>query len=195
MATEEQALVAGLRRGEAAAFDAAYARLRAPLYGFLARLSGRREVAEDLLQETWLRLALHAHRLTPDTDLSAWLFTLARNLYRSHRRWNVVDTTLRQALAFATARAHEPRSPFDFAAASQLERRLERALAALPLRYREPLLLCAVERLTPAQAAQVLGLRPEALRQRLSRARGMLEAQLQDVSPLLEPRDEPAPQR
>ena len=195
MRPEEQALVAALRRGEGAAFDATYARLRAPLYGFLARLAGRREVAEELLQETWLRLALHAHRLAPDTDLSAYLFTLARNLYRSHRRWNVVDETLHRALALATSRAHEPRTPFDFAAAGQLERRLERALAALPLRYREPLLLVAVQQLDPSQAAQVLGLKPEALRQRLSRARGMLEAQLQDVLPLPEPRHDTAAQR
>ena len=185
MGTEEQALVADLRRGDPAAFDAAYARWRAPLYGFLARLSGRREVAEDLLQETWLRLAQHAPRLAPDTELGAWLFTVARNLHRSHRRWNVVDTALHEALSRFAARLHEPRSPFDFAAASQLERQLEQALASLPLRYREPLLLTAVQQLTPAQAAQVLGLKPEALRQRLSRARGMLEAKLQDASPPL----------
>ena len=181
MEWEEQALVAALRRAEPAAFDAAYARWRAPLYAFLARLGGRRELAEDLLQETWMRLALHASRLAPDTDLGAWLHTVARNLFRSHRRWNVVDLTLREALARATSRSHETRSPFDFAAASQLERRLEGALAALPLRYREPLLLTTVQQLSHAQAAQVLGLKPDALRQRLARARGMLEAQLQDV--------------
>jgi RNA polymerase sigma factor (sigma-70 family) len=195
MEREEQALVAALRRGEGAAFDAAYARWRAPLYGFLARLSGRREVAEDLLQETWMRLALHAHRLTPDTDLSAYLFTLARNLYRSHRRWNVVDTALREAVARALAQRRGPHTPFELAAAGQLERRLEQALAALPLRYREPLLLTAVQQLTPAQAAQVLGLKPEALRQRLSRARGMLEAQLQDVPLLPESRHDTAAKR
>jgi RNA polymerase sigma factor (sigma-70 family) len=192
MGMEEPALVAALRRGEPVAFDAAYARWRAPLYGFLARLCGRRELAEDLLQETWMRLALHAPRLAPDTDLSAWLFTIARNLFRSHRRWNAVDLLLREAVTRAISRSHEARTPFDFAAASQLERRLERALAALPLRYREPLLLTAVQQLTHAQAAQVLGLKPEALRQRLSRARGMLEAQLQDTPPLPEPRHDTA---
>jgi RNA polymerase sigma-70 factor (ECF subfamily) len=195
MEWEEQALVAALRRAEPAAFDAAYARWRAPLYAFLARLSGRREVAEDLLQETWMRLALHASRLAPDTDLSAWLHTVARNLFRSHRRWNVVDLALREALARATSRSHEARSPFDFAAASQLERRLEGAIAALPLRYREPLLLTTLQQLTHAQAAQVLGLKPEALRQRLSRARGMLEAQLQDLPLPPEPRHDTAAER
>ncbi|HET9452280.1 MAG TPA: RNA polymerase sigma factor [Aggregicoccus sp.] len=195
MVTEEQALVAALRRGEAAAFDAAYARWRAPLYGFLARLSGRREVAEDLLQETWMRVALHAHRLTPDTELGAWLFTLARNLFRSHRRWNVVDTALREAVARALPQRRGPHTPFELAAAGQLERRLEHALVALPLRYREPLLLVAVQQLSPAQAAQVLGLKPEALRQRLSRARGMLEQRLQEAPLLPEPRHEAASQR
>jgi RNA polymerase sigma-70 factor (ECF subfamily) len=52
---------------------------------------------------------------------------------------------------------------------------VERALAALPLPYREILLLCAVEGLAPREAAGVLGIKPDAARQRLARARAMIE--------------------
>lgn len=178
----ERALVQALRRGEAAAFDAAYARWRPRLYTFLLRLSGRRELAEDLLQETWLRLAVRAPALREDTDLGAFLFTVARNLHRSRARWARVDAAARAVLGRS---AHEAdlRSPFEAAAASETERRLEAALLALPVRYREPLLLVAVEGLPQAQAAAVLGLRPDALRQRLSRARAMLDAALSPASP------------
>jgi RNA polymerase sigma factor (sigma-70 family) len=173
----ERALVAGLKRGEAAAFDAAYAAYRARLFGFLVRMARRRELAEDLLQETWIRLATRSASLADDTRLGAWLFTVARNLLVSHVRATRLDADL--------VGEQEPAggavTPFEELAGSQAQRRLEAALAAMAPAYREVLLLVAVERMTPQQAAEVLGARPEAVRQRLSRARGMLEAALQDV--------------
>jgi len=69
----ELALVDRLRAGEAAAFDEVYAAFNARLFGFLARLSRRRDVAEDLLEETWLRLVTSAGRLRTDTRLGPWL--------------------------------------------------------------------------------------------------------------------------
>ena len=56
----ELALVSGLRAGDPAAFDAVHAAFNVRLFSFLVRLSRRREVAEDLLEETWLRLVSHA---------------------------------------------------------------------------------------------------------------------------------------
>ena len=79
--------VRALRNGDAAAFDAAYALYHRRIYDFLYRLSGRRDLAEDLFQETFIKLARHATTLREDTELGAWLFTVARNAYRSHRRW------------------------------------------------------------------------------------------------------------
>jgi hypothetical protein len=75
----ERDLVARLKRGEPAAFDEAFDAYGSRLFSFLVRLSHRWEVAEDLLQETWLRLATRAPLLRDDTRLSAWLFTVARN--------------------------------------------------------------------------------------------------------------------
>jgi RNA polymerase sigma-70 factor, ECF subfamily len=173
-------LVARLRQGDADAFDDAYELYRARLYSFLLRLSRDRALAHDLLQEMWLRLARHATRLDAGTDLAAWLFTVARNLLASHRRWLLLDRQRLEAL-HAWPRGAPP-VPEELAVAGQTARRLEAAIAALPLKYREALLLVAVERLDPGQAATVLGLKPDALRQRLSRARGMIaEALAKDV--------------
>lgn len=169
-------LLQGLVRGEAACFDVLYARLRAPLYAFLVRLSGRRDVAEELLQETWLRLARHVTRIPLGTELRPWLFTVARNLYRSHRRWALLDAGRLRELGLLPAPA--PRSPFDAAAANEHERRLEGAIAELPLRDREVVLLCSTSGFEPTEAAAVLGIRPEAVRQRLARARAKLRARL-----------------
>jgi len=69
-------------------------------------------------------------------------------------------------------------SPYEAAAASEAGRRLEAALGALPVAYREALLLVAIEGLRPMEAAHVCGVSPEAMRQRLSRARALLAQSL-----------------
>jgi len=171
--------VARLKRGEARAFDEVYDELRPRIYRFLLRLTHRRELAEDLLQETFIRLATRATELSDDTDLAAWLFTVARNLFVSHRRWVLVDADrLRAMKLWPGASARDDSSPFEQLAASETERRVEAALASMPVAYREVVLLVAVERLEPASAALVLGLRPDAFRQRLARARSMLAGRL-----------------
>lgn len=178
----DRELVAALARGEPQAFTAAYTRYRVPIYSFLVRLSGRREVADDLFQETFLQLARHAARLRPDTELGAWLFTVARNRYRSHRRTSLLRR-LRLQLATLGGGAQPtappgPLTPFEHASHSDLGRQLERALGQLGEAQREVLLLVAVEGLEQERAATVLGISPAALRQRLARARAELQALL-----------------
>lgn len=167
-------LVRRLREADPQAFADVHAELHARLYGFLARLARSRDVAEDLLEETWLRLVRHAASLDPDTQLGPWLFTVARNLHVSYRRSRALETGhMDDLIGLWPSASHVP-SPFEATAANETARRLEAALAALPATYREVLLLVGVEGLTPAQAAGVCGITPESFRQRLHRARAML---------------------
>lgn len=175
----ERELVAALKRGDEAAFDAVYERFRPRIYGFLVRLSGRRDMAEDLLQETFLRLASSAPRLREDTNLRAWLFTVARNIHRSHRRTLVVDLDRLEGFRLFQDGGTPVPTPFEVAAGSEMEQRLEAAIQRLPAKYREVILLVGVERMTPSEAAVILELKPEAMRKRLSRARGMINAELE----------------
>jgi RNA polymerase sigma-70 factor (ECF subfamily) len=174
---DSEAIVAGLARGDSRAFDAAYDRLRAPLYGFLVRLTGSGALAEDLLQETWLRLARHARELPAGSELRPWLFTVARNLYRSHRRWALLDAGRLREFGLLPP-ASNP-GPFEATAESEARREIEAALSVLPLDQREVLLLCTVSGFEPSEAAAILGIKPEAARQRLARARARLREQLQ----------------
>jgi len=172
---DDAALVARLRGGDKAALRAVYASFSDRTFGFLLRLCGRRDVAEDLHQETWISVAKHAPRLADDTDLAAWIFTIARNKYRSWRRWAALDFT---RLVFV-AEGEEPEGPHGRPDARDELAALEKALAALPAAHREVLLLVGVEGLEAKQAADVLGIQPEALRQRLSRARAALAEQME----------------
>src|SRR5688572_14390886 len=148
--SRELALVARLKQSDGDAFDQIYAEFNARLFNFLARLSRRRDVAEDLLEETWLRVVAHAHRLRDDTRLGPWLFTIARNLYANYCRSRLLDYDLMSGLHLWPVRPPEP-TPFETAAAGELQRRVEVALATLPGTYREALLLVALEGLTPAE--------------------------------------------
>jgi RNA polymerase sigma-70 factor (ECF subfamily) len=172
-------LVSRVREGDAAAFDAVHAIFNARLFGFLARLARRRDVAEDLLEETWLRFVTHANRLEADTRLGPWLFTVARNLHVSYCRSRALDDrcTADAIGLWPTALLD---SPFDHAVGNELERRIEAALAGLPVSFREVLLLVGVEGLRPSEAAFVCGVSAEALRQRLKRARALLADRLEE---------------
>ena len=174
----ELRLVARIRAGDPAAFEAVYDEFRPRLFSFLVRLSRRRDVAEDLLEETWLRLVAAAPRLADDTSLAAWLFTVARNLHASWCRHRALDETRIHDAPASWPLPSPGETPFQAAARTETERRLEGALARLPVRDREVLLLVAVDELTPTEAAASLGLTPEASRKRLQRARERLAAEM-----------------
>ena len=170
----ELLLVEGLRSGDPAAFNAVYEAYRARVFGFLLRLCRSRTAAEDLLDETWLRLVSKARSLRADTRLGPWLFTVARNLCWTHRRSCLLEETRDPAMLALWPAPEAWPSPFEIAAGGELQGRIERALADLPPQHREVLLLVGVEGLTPSEAAVVCGVTPEALRQRLARARAAL---------------------
>lgn len=178
MVESEPDLLALLRARDPRGFELCYARHRDAIYGFLLRLSGQRAIAEDLFQETWLRLARKGAELRPGSDLRAWLFTVARNAYRSllrSRHPQAREEELDELLA-----------PGDAAQGVELSE-LERALLALPLEERELLLLVGVEGFAQDELARMLGVAAPALRQRVTRARARL-AQALERGPASAPR-------
>lgn len=169
----DEPLLDRLRSGDPTGFAAVYARERAAVYGFLVRLSGDTNVAADLFQNVWLKLARHAPRLRADTRLRAWLLTVARHEFISYRRAQALDLSRLLALDRPAATL-EP----DDARLSELGA----ALARLGDRDREVLLLTGVDGLGVEQAARSLGLSAVALRQRVSRARRRLSEALEAIS-------------
>ena len=169
----ELSLVCRLRNADTEAFDQIYNAFNSRLYNFLARLSGSRDVAEDLVEEIWLRFLSASATLKPDTHIASWLFTVGRNLYLTYCRSRGHEQSYTSDFLLLWPDRLSP-SPFDFVSANECEVRLNAALAALPVKYREALLLVGMEGLRPAEAAAVCGISPEAFRQRLSRARALI---------------------
>jgi RNA polymerase sigma-70 factor, ECF subfamily len=185
----DQALVQLLRRGDRTAFDSVYERYSTRLLGFTLRLSGNRDVAQDLFQDTWYKLASSAERLAPDTDPFGWLLTVARNAYYDRAR---PERRLRPLVE-----ASEPQSTGAIAESATLAREqvtvLESALARLSDIDREVLLLVGVEELSHERTARILGLSAAALRKRLSRARERLQHAMGQVAEAPVPRERSMP--
>ncbi len=170
---DETGLVRRLRAGDNAAFDEIYAAFNGRLLGFLTRMARNRSVAEDLVEETWLRLVSSAQDLRADTSLGPWLFTVARNLYVSYCRSRLRESAYTADLVLLWP-GELPRTPFDAASLHEFEERLEAAIAQLPPTYREAVLLVCVEQLRPTDAAAVCGISAELFRQRLKRGRDQI---------------------
>lgn len=171
----ETELIAALAAADAPtferAFHAVYSAHRGVVFGFLLRLAGDTDIASDLFQNVWIKLARHRHRLRPDTELRAWLCTVARREYLSYRRAQLLD--LSRVLALGREPAPDP---------TEQDPRLgevNAALRRLSDADREVLLATSVDGLSLRQAASVLGVTEPTLRQRLVRARRRLEGALE----------------
>lgn len=173
-------LVAGLQLNDPQALEQAYGRYSARLLGFLLRLSPNRDVAEDLFQDAWCRLASSATGLHPETDLFAWLLIVARNRYYD---W-VRRASRQKSLPLSDVSGLQVIASGNYAPDAQSVAReqmllLEQALRSLADLDREVLLLVGVEDLSHSRAAKVLGIAEVAFRKRLSRARERLEMALE----------------
>ena len=181
--TDEQ-LMRRFQRGEARAFETLMLRHRTPVYAFLLRLTGERTRAEDLVQETFLRLVKGAAAWEPRAAVRTWLFTIARNLAADEarravfRRAEPLDAPGPRGAAQAPA--DDP--PPDRAADSALLRpKLEAALAALPAEQREVFLLREHAGLRFHEIAKVTGTPENTVK---SRMRYALEALRQKLAEL-----------
>jgi RNA polymerase sigma-70 factor (ECF subfamily) len=161
-----------LRRQLPGAFDDVYQRYRETIWRFLYRLCRRQDAAEDLFQETWLAAARNVHRLREDSELLPWLYTIARNKHRNAIRFRLVDQKRRETIVRETVTS--PLEPDAETDARQRAARVARAFASLPEAYREVLLLSVFEGVPTVDIARILGLREDAVRKRLSRARAEL---------------------
>jgi RNA polymerase sigma-70 factor, ECF subfamily len=164
---------AGAKRLDEAAFRDLYAEAARPLWAYLASASGDPTLAEDLVQESFLRLLRAAGVPRDPAHLRGYLFRTATNLLRDHRRWR-------------RRRREEPPEEAHTAPATEggeqgeagLRHDLQRFLARLEPRARKLLWLAHVEGWSHAEIAAAVGLREVSVRVLLFRARRRLAALL-----------------
>ncbi|MCX2728396.1 RNA polymerase sigma factor [Thermomicrobium sp. 4228-Ro] len=174
-------LVQRFRAGDSQAFATLYERYVDRIYDFVVRLIGDRDAAADITQETFLKAmqALRARRFSG--SLRAWLFTIARNAAIDYQRRQ--RTTAFSHLPTPEGEEWEPEIPASGPEAEPEETTRRRELAelvwqaarGLPPNDYAVLELALRHDLTPAEVAQVVGVRRGAINTRLSRVRDALE--------------------
>ena len=149
------------------------------VYRFALRLTGNPDMAEDLTQDTFLRAWRNRRGLRDHRAVRVWLFRIAAN------RWR--DKVLRRCrrpdhVEFSDDDCHGSRALPDREAGDREDvRRAMEALDSLPPRQREVLYLHAVEGLSLAEIAEVLDIKPDAVKANLSLARKRMRRQLKDI--------------
>jgi RNA polymerase sigma-70 factor (ECF subfamily) len=174
-----------LQAGHDAALNALMARHASGVFHFLCRLTGNEEDANDLAQETFVRVFKACQSYRPGERFSTWLFTIAANLARNHFRWRARHPNLsldaenpetEQSLG-STLPAKTP-GPAEAALAGERAAAVRRAVRSLPEDLREAVVLCEWEERSVAEAAAIAGATPKAVESRLYRARQVLRERL-----------------
>ena len=176
-------LMARVARGDRVAFAGVVERHKRSLVAYLGRLTGNRDRAEELAQEAFVRLFQSAASYRDEGRLLPYLFRIGTNLLRSEerrrRRWQLLQPLFAGGL-FADGRGEQPARPGEEAVLrDELQRRVRRELAALPLRFRVPLVLFEVEEWSYADIAGVLGCREGTVKSRIHRGRDRLRRALE----------------
>jgi RNA polymerase sigma-70 factor, ECF subfamily len=174
-----------LAAGHDAALNDLMERHATPVFHFLCRMVGNEDDANDLAQETFVRVFRSRDSFRPDGKFSTWLYTIAANLARNHfrRRSRHPDVSLETATGEAeqtlggTLPANEP-APNEQVLAAERAGAVRAAVGQLPEDLREAIVLCEWEELSVAAAAAILESTPKAVESRLYRARGILREKL-----------------
>jgi RNA polymerase sigma-70 factor (ECF subfamily) len=144
------------------------------LYNFARWLSHDQSEAEDLVQETFAKALRGFDSFTPGTDFRAWMFRILRNTFLTSRTGLQAKMTVSLEAGEEAPVAVTWENPESLVLASASREALQAALEALPLHYREVVLLCDVEEMKYSEIADVLGLPIGTVMSRLSRGRRAL---------------------
>ncbi|HTY87031.1 MAG TPA: sigma-70 family RNA polymerase sigma factor [Candidatus Acidoferrum sp.] len=174
-----------LAAGQDAALNDLMERHATPVFQFLCRMVGNEDEANDLAQETFVRVFKSCRSFRVNEKFSTWLFTIAANLARNHFRWRSrhPNVSLEAEMGEAeqtlgnTLLAAGP-APNEQALAAERAAAVRAAVGKLPEDLREAIVLCEWEELSVAEAATILEATPKAVESRLYRARQMLRERL-----------------
>lgn len=176
------ALMRRVQAADEAAFGELMEKWELPVKRLLARLVQNSAEADDLAQETFVRVWQQRKKFRAGSAFRPWLFAIAVNLARNRLRWWRRRPAVSLEAWLEAAPEKEP-SGSDFSAPARLELReraesVRAAVAGLPAELREVLVLFEYEELSQRDIAAALGCTPKAVETRLHRAREKLRLAL-----------------
>ena len=187
----DPAVVIEARKGSEAAYRELLSRYERPVFSLIFRMVRDRETAEDLSQETFVKVLNNLDRYSPEFKFSSWLFKIANNLTIDHLRRRRLDTisiegapdavTSESARATSIAVVSQEESPLEELESRELGTAIERAIARLRPEYRACIMLRHVEDKSYEEIAEIVKLPLGTVKTYIHRARHELRAALEDV--------------
>jgi RNA polymerase sigma-70 factor (ECF subfamily) len=182
MESEASAIARGLRRRDPDLLDRLIEQYQHRLLRYLVYLAGNRELAEDLFQETWIRVLERGHQYDGKHEFSTWLYAVARNLTIDYlRKKSPVSLD-----GLMEDEEHAPLEPADsrplaweVVAQQEQAERITAALIGIPAEYRETVVLRFQEGLALEEISNVTGAKLGTVKSRLYRGLHMLMSRLE----------------
>ena len=181
MESDTSAIARGLRRRDPDLLDRLIEQYQHRLLRYLVYLSGNRELAEDLFQETWIRVLERGHQYDGKHEFSTWLYAVARNLTIDYLR----KKSPLSLDGLMEDEEHAPLEPADtrpmaWEVVQQHEQaeRISAALVGIPAEYRETVVLRFQEGLALEEIATVTGAKLGTVKSRLYRGLNLLMSRL-----------------
>jgi len=176
MPDRETELMLRVKGGDRAAFEELYGLYQKPILNYLYRLCWNRSLAEDLLQEAFLRLWRAAPTYEPAAKVSTYIFRIAHNLF-------INEAARRRETALETADSEMRADPASDLARREVQSAVKKAIEALPEGEREVLLLSEYQGFKYAEIAEILAIPVGTVKSRMFSAVQRLKEALKGLQP------------
>ncbi len=168
-ARQDFELMLAFQRGEQECFEQLFQKYKAPIINFAFRFTGRRELAEELAQDIFVKCALAADTYQPSAKFTTWLFRIARNhCLNEMRRQDYRYHTEPMEESMVPSESQTPESQ---TAARRLHQTLEQGLAKLPATQREALVLSRFHSMSYEDIAQTMETTVSSVKSLINRAK------------------------
>jgi RNA polymerase sigma-70 factor (ECF subfamily) len=179
MPDENAEIAHGLRRRDPDLLDRLIAKYQHRLLRYLVHVTGRRDLAEDVFQETWIRVLERGHQYDGRHEFGTWLFTIARNLAISHLR-RTQAASLEGAVDGGDS---DSPSAFDLTIRRERHEQISAGMQHLAMEVREALELRFLEEMSLEEIASVTGAPMSTVKSRIYRGLSALERSLKGARP------------
>lgn len=190
-ATQEPILIQRSQKGDTRAFNELYRLYEKRIYNFALRMSGNQDDAEDICQETFIRVYNAIGSFRGDAHFSTWVFRIAHNVFLDMRKKSRAHpvSSLDDALELEESDVHrqveDPNpQPQEVALSSELTKLLQEAIDELPDYQKMMVVMYHTQNLSYEQIADVLQLPIGTVKSRLNRARLALKGRLDSIRKL-----------
>lgn len=179
---DESALVAELRAGDAAAYELLIERFDAPVFNIVSRLMDDPADSADVVQEVFLKVFRNIASFRQDSSLKTWIYRIAVNEARNHRRWFSrhrrqevgLEADPGEAQGYQDWLPDPGRSPFEAALDRETRELIEAALGKVNPRFRAALVLREIEDLSYEEISEILEISLGTVKSRILRGRDAL---------------------